>query len=140
DGMTSGKELKEKLDSEGVSDSSLPKGYSTLYSIRSFSIGRALLNYSELSAKNVSINGLEVEYNPKAYMAFAAGTVDYRFRDYTINDAVKGQYLALGRYGWGKKDGNNIILTYYTGRRQLYNVNTTTSGTDIPNYNLMGFT
>jgi len=139
DGITSGKELKEKLQAEHVPDSSLPKGYSTLYSIRSLGVGRSLLNYSELSAKNVSINGLEVEYNPKAYMAFAAGTVDYRFRDYTINDAVRGQYLAIGRYGWGKKDGNNVIFTYYTGRRQLYNVNTS-AGTDIPNYNLMGFT
>jgi hypothetical protein len=73
-------------------------------------------------------------------MAFAAGTVDYRFRDYSINDAVKGQYLALVRYGWGKKDGNSLIFTYYTGKRQLYNVSTTTQGTDIPNYNLMGFT
>ncbi|HLZ87674.1 MAG TPA: hypothetical protein VKQ52_10550, partial [Puia sp.] len=89
---------------------------------------------------NVSINGVQVEYNPSAYVAFAAGTVDYRFRDYTVGDATKGQYLALARYGWGKKDGNNVILTYYTGKRQLYNVNTTTQGTAVPDYNLMGFT
>jgi hypothetical protein len=138
--ITSGKELKEKLGELHKSDSSLPKGYETLYSIRSFGIGRTLLNYSELSAKNVSINGVQVEYNPKAYMAFAAGTVDYRFRDYTVGDATKGQYILLGRYGWGKKDGNNVIFTYYTGKRQLYNVNTTTSGSPVPDYNLMGFT
>jgi len=140
DGVTSGKVLKDKLDSEHVPDSSLPKGYKNLYSVRSFGIGRSLINYSELSAKNVSIDGLQIEYNPKAYMAFAGGTVDYRYRDYSISDGVKGQYLALVRYGWGKKDGNSLIFTYYTGRRQLYNVNTTTQGTDIPNYNLMGFT
>jgi hypothetical protein len=140
DGVTSGKALKDKLDSEHVSDSSLPKGYKNLYSVRSFGVGRSLINYSELSAKNVNIDGLQIEYNPKAYMAFAAGTVDYRYRDYSINDGVKGQYLALVRYGWGKKDGNSLIFTYYTGRRQLYNVNTTTQGADIPNYNLMGFT
>jgi hypothetical protein len=140
DGITSGKALKDKLDSEHAPDSSLPRGYKNLYSVRSFGIGRSLLNYSELSAKNVTIDGLEVEYNPKAYMAFAAGTVDYRFRDYTINDAVKGQYLTLVRYGWGKKDGNSLIFTYYNGKRQLYNASTTTQGTDIPNYSLMGFT
>lgn len=140
DGITSGKVLKEKLDTEHVPDSSLPKGYKNLYSVRSFGIGRSLINYSELSAKNVSIDGLQVEYNPKAYMAFAAGTVDYRYRDYSINNGVKGQYLALVRYGWGKRDGNSLIFTYYTGRRQLYNVNTTAQGADIPNYNLMGFT
>lgn len=140
DEVTSGKVLKDKLDSEHVPDSSLPKGYKNLYSVRSFGIGRSLINYSELSAKNISIDGLQIEYNPKAYMAFAAGTVDYRYRDYSINDGVKGQYLALVSYGWGRKDGNSLIFTYYTGKRQLYNVNTTTQGTDIPNYNLMGFT
>jgi len=138
--ITSGAELKEKLNELHISDSTLPKGYRTLYSVRSFGLGRSLLNYSELSAKNVSINGIQVEYNPSVYMAFAAGTVDYRFRDYSVQDAVKGQYIALLRYGWGKKDGNNLILTYYTGRRQLYNVNTASSGAPIPDYNLMGFT
>ena len=138
--ITSGKALKEKLDSEHVSDSSLPKGYQTLYSVKSFGIGRTLLNYSELSAKNVSINGVQLEYNPSTYMAFAAGTVDYRFRDYTMSNAQTGQWLALMRYGWGKKEGNNVIVTYYTGRRQLYNASTTLQGTTIPNYDLMGFT
>jgi hypothetical protein len=138
--ITRGTQLKEKLDDLHLPDSSLPKGYKTLYSIRSFGIGRSLLNYSELSAKNVNINGIQVEYNPSSYMAFAAGTVDYRFRDYTVGDATKGQYIALMRYGWGKKDGNNLIFTYYTGKRQLYNVNTTTTGSPVPDYSLMGFT
>ena len=99
-----------------------------------------MLNYSELSAKNVSINGVQIEYNPSAYMAVAAGTVDYRFRDYSVQPSGSGQWLALLRYGWGKKNGNNVIFTYYTGKRQLYNDNTTLQGTTIPNYSLMGFT
>ncbi|MBS1663440.1 MAG: hypothetical protein JST68_20525 [Bacteroidetes bacterium] len=140
DHITTGDDLKEKMRQWNISDSSLPKGYSTLYSVRSFGIGRTLLNYSELSAKNVSINGMQVEYNPSYYAAFAIGTVDYRFRDYTVQNAVKGQYIGLARYGWGKKDGNSLIFTYYNGRRQLYNAYTTPQGTDIPNYNLMGFT
>jgi hypothetical protein len=140
DQITSGSELKEKLKSLHLSDSSLPKGYQTLYSVRSFGIGRTFLNYSELSARNVSINGIQLEYNPSTYMAVAAGTVDYRFRDYNVQSPAKGQYIALVRYGWGKKEGNNVILTYYTGRRQLYNSYTTVQGGTIPNYNLMGFT
>lgn len=140
DHITSGAELKEKLREHNISDSSLPKGYSTLYSVRTFGIGRTMLNYSELSAKNVSINGLQVEYNPSYYAAFALGTVDYRFRDYSVQNAVSGQYIGLARYGWGKKDGNSVIVTYYEGKRQLYNAYTTPQGTDIPNYSLMGFT
>jgi hypothetical protein len=140
DGISSGTELKDRLQALHISDSSLPKGYKTLYSVRSFGIGRTMLDYSELSAKNISITGLQVEYNPSTYVALAAGTVDYRFRDYTMRNPAKGQYIGLIRYGWGKKDGNNVILTYYTGRRQLYNSYTTPQGTEIPNYNLMGFT
>jgi len=140
DHINSGSELKDKLAELHVSDSSLPKGYNTLYSVRSFGIGRTMLNYSELSAKNVSINGLQVEYNPSYYAAFALGTVDYRFRDYSVQNAVSGQYIGLARYGWGKKDGNSVIVTYYEGKRQLYNAYTTPQGTDIPNYSLMGFT
>lgn len=138
--VTSGTALKDKLKSLHLADSSLPKGYQTLFSVRSFGIGRTMLDYSELSAKNVSINGLQVEYNPSNYMAVAAGWVDYRFRSYTVQNASRGQYIGLVRYGWGLKEGNHLYFTYYTGKRQLYNSYTTTQGTDIPNYKLMGFT
>ena len=148
----SGTALKEKLKSLHISDSSLPKGYQTLLSVKSFGIGRSMLDYSELSAKNISINGVQVEYNPSYYAAFALGTVDYRFRDYTMNNPVKGQYIGLGRLGWGPRDGSNLIFTLYTGRRQLYNSfaagtgmptppnNPPQSPAPIPNYSLMGFT
>ncbi|MHA4810993.1 hypothetical protein ACX0G9_22990 [Flavitalea flava] len=140
DQISSGRELEEKLKSLQVSDSSLPKGYQRLYSVKSFGIGRTMLDYSELSAKNISITGVQVEYTPSAYMALAVGTVDYRFRDYTLQNPGKGQYIGLVRYGRGKKEGNNIIATYYAGKRQLYNSYTNGQGAAIPNYSLMGFT
>ena len=140
DGINGGNELKAKLDSMHLSDSSLPKGYRSLYAVRSFGIGRTMLDYSELSVKNLSINGVELEYNPSTYMAVAAGTVDYRYQDYTLQNKAQGQYVAVLRYGWGKKEGNNVILTYYTGRRQLYTADSTMAGTPIPSYSLMGFT
>ncbi len=138
---TSGADLKEKLKAQHISDSSLPKGYQTLLSIKSFGIGRTMVDYSELSAKNISVTGIQVEYNPSYYVAFAAGMVDYRYRDYIVQSPQKKQYLGLVRYGKGMKDGNNVIFTFYTGKRQLYNASTSTAqGTEIPNYNLMGFT
>jgi len=134
-------ELKAKMKDIGIPDTVLPKGYTTLLAIRSFGIGRSMVDYSELSAKNISITGIQVEYNPSYYAAFAAGFVDYRFRDYIVRaNAGPRQYLALIRFGKGNKDGNNIILTYYTGRRQLYNSSTTNTGGQVPNYQLMGYT
>jgi hypothetical protein len=133
--------LKDKLQKLHIADSALPKNYKTLFALKSFGIGRSIVDYSELSAKNISVSGLQVEYNPKNYFAFAAGVVDYRFRDYIIrNPQQQKQYLALVRFGKGEKEGNHVFFTYYTGRRQLYNASTNLQANTIPNYNLMGIT
>jgi hypothetical protein len=134
--------VRQKASSLGLSDSSLPKGYNTLMAVKSFNIGRSMANYSELSAKNVSINGIQAEYNPGLYYAVAAGTVDYRFRDFIIQQPNEPrQYLTAFRIGEGLKNGNNLILTYFTGRRQLYNTPASdTPVTQIPASSLMGLT
>ncbi len=132
--------LQKKLHGAGIADSSLPKGYQFIWSLRSFSIGRSIVDYSELSAKNISITGVQAEYNPRYYYAVAAGFVDYRFRNFIIqNNNAPRQYLTLVRAGKGFKDGNNIIVTYYSGQKQLFNSGSF-SGGQIPAYRLMGFT
>lgn len=141
--------LKEIMDDHHLSDSTLPKGYKTLMAIRSFGVGRTVVNYSELSAKNISVNGFQAEYNPDAYYAVATGSVDYRFRDFIVkNQGQSHQYLTVLRYGRGLKDGNNIIFTWFGGRRQLYNAGTVDSqqvqslsrSGGVPSSALMGFT
>jgi hypothetical protein len=134
--------LTQKLRQLNIPDSVLPKGYKTLYSIQSFNIGRSVVNYSELSVKDVSITGLQVEYNPHYYYAFAAGKVDYRFRDYIIPEHSRSnQYVALVRFGKRLKNGNHIIFTYYTGKRQFFNSSISSpSNNSIPTYNLAGIT
>jgi chaperonin cofactor prefoldin len=122
------KELADNLSEMGLPDSILPRGYKQLLAIRSVGIGRTVVNYSELTAKDISILGVQAEYNPSYYLAFATGKVDYRFRNFIFNENKSSQYLNLVRFGTGMKDGNNIILTYYTGRKQLYNFNTSDPG------------
>jgi len=133
--------LQKKLSSAGIPDSLLPSGYKFMWSLRSFKAGRSIVDYSELSAKNISITGLQAEYNPYYYIAVASGIVDYRFRDFIVRSNNNSrQYLNLVRIGKGFKEGNNLIVTYYSGRRQLFNSSTTLQGQQIPNYKLMGFT
>lgn len=134
--------LKAIMEAHHIGDSILPKGYKTLMAIRSFGVGRSVVNYSELSAKNISVNGVQAEYNPDAYYAVATGSVDYRFRDFIVkNQGQSGQYLTVLRYGRGLKDGNNIIFTWFGGRRQLYNAGTIDSQqVQVPSSALMGFT
>jgi hypothetical protein len=114
--------LEKSMSLLNLNDSILPKGYQTLMAVKSFGIGRSAVNYSDLSVKNISVTGLQAEYNPNNYYALAAGSVDYRFRDFMVPQQNPGkQYLAAFRYGFGMKDGNNIIITYFTGKRQLFN-------------------
>ncbi|SFN33684.1 hypothetical protein SAMN05428949_2477 [Chitinophaga sp. YR627] len=118
------KELAENLEKAGLPDTVLPEGYKQLLAIRTIGVGRMLVDYSELTAKNISILGFQAEYNPGYYYAVATGKVDYRFRDFVFNENRSRQYLNLIRVGKGIRDGNNIILSYYTGRKQVYNFNT----------------
>lgn len=136
------KEVRKELAVLGLSDSALPKGYKMLMAVKSFGIGRTVVNYSELSAKNISVNGLQGEYNPSDYYAFATGTVDYRFRDFIVQQPGQPrQYLNIVRMGKGLKDSNNVILTYFTGKRQLYNSATSdTTAARVPSSSLMGLT
>jgi len=135
-------QVGKTLPALGLSDSSLPKGYKTLMAVKSFSIGRSMVNYSELSAKNISVNGVQAEYNPHYYYAFAAGTIDYRFRDFLIQQPNEPhQYLNIFRIGKGLKGGNSVILTYFTGRKQLYSSAVSDSPTAVaPASSIMGFT
>ncbi|KAA2243193.1 hypothetical protein F0L74_11805 [Chitinophaga agrisoli] len=135
------KELADNLHAMNLPDTVLPKGYKNLLAIRSVGVGRTIVDYSELTAKDISILGVQAEYNPSYYVAFATGMVDYRFRNFIVNENRSRQYLNLIRVGTGMREGNNIIFTWYTGKKQLYNFNTDTTGTNpqtAPNYNIMG--
>lgn len=137
----SNKELADKLEAMGLPDSILPKGYRQLLAIRSMSIGRTMADYSELTVKNISITGFQAEYNPSYYVAFATGAVDYRFRDFVVSRNRVKQYVSIVRAGLGMREGNNIIFSFYTGKKQLYNFNTAIPAggpVQLPDYKIMG--
>lgn len=108
------KEMKALLP-HNISDS-LDKWYWRLASLKSLDIGRGYLDYSELTAKDVMITGIQAEYNPSWYGAFALGKIDYHFRDF-INGPQRdhGQYLAIGRFGMGNINKKAVILTVFKG-------------------------
>ena len=136
-------QLSSAIEDSGIPDSLLPAGYKNLLAIKSFGIGRTVVDYSELSAKNITINGIEAEYNPhNYYYAVAAGMIDYRYRDLIFNNPDRQkQYLTVGRIGKGRLDGNNLILTWYQGKKQLYNyVTSNNDSVRYPDFHLTGFT
>jgi len=111
--------LQNQVKKYGLDSNSSYRRVKQLMAIKRLSIGRSSVDYSELSAKNICVTGVNAEYNGRFYYAVAAGTVDYRYRDF-ISNRSRGpkQWLTLVRAGIGKKEGNGLILTAYRGSKQ----------------------
>lgn len=118
---------------------SLSKTDKKFLAITQLGIGRTVVNYSDLTVNNISLSGLNVEYNPSFYAAFAAGSVDYLFRDFIVNPGhMLKQNLLLGRYGWGTKENRIIILTAYTGTKNSFGGRSTDTVLMQPSVNSYG--
>lgn len=103
------------------SEAEIPDKFKWLMGVRNFSLGKSPVNYSDLTAKNIGITGINFEYNTKFYFAIAAGLLDYRFRDFSTTTAVKNsQYMYNVRVGLGRLERNYIILSVLGGKKQLF--------------------
>lgn len=128
--------LYEYLQSTGQSTGGITRLQKTLLAVKQIGIGRTWIDYSELTVKNISLNGINVEANPgNVYLAAAAGKVNYRFRDYIVKGSYAGsnQSVGLVRAGFGKKDGSNFIITYYSGKKALLNQRTSADSDAVQN-------
>ena len=122
--ITDKNKLNDFLQKKGNSIKELPALQRFLLSVKQIGLGRTWIDYSELTVKNISLNGVNIEMNPgNIYLATAIGKVNYRFRDYIVkgNYAGSNQQVGLVRAGFGKKDKNNFIFTYYSGQKALLN-------------------
>jgi hypothetical protein len=111
------------MKSQGINRDSLSTTDKLLLSINKVSLGRSTVSYSELTVKNISLTGLNIEANPSHfYLAMALGKINNRFRDfiYKSNTPTANQSLVLMRAGLGQKDNNNLIFTFYKGEKLAY--------------------
>ncbi len=111
--------VSKKVKEYGLDTSKVFKWYKRINAIQQLSLGRSMADYSELSAKNISITGVQATVQNKFYIAIASGAVDYRYRDFIVRgySPVK-QYLNLVRFGIGAPASNNLVLTVYQGKKQ----------------------
>lgn len=129
---------REKLASYGFEEAAIPEKYKWLMGVRNFSLGRSTMNSSELTAKNVSVNGINFEYNSWYYLGVTAGMVDYRFRDFTVNGFNrKPQFLYMLRVGLGRLEKNYFIVGMYHGKKQLF-VNSNQSSIPVTGFTMEG--
>jgi rRNA processing protein Gar1 len=136
---TSEKELRKLAAENGIETNKQGKLEKQLAAIKTFSIGRSILNYTELTAQNITVTGINLEYNPGLYAAFAAGKIDYRFRDFLNRNTARhnNQYIVMGRLGIGNKEHTALILSYFTGRKNTAQFSLSDS---IKSYvNIMGY-
>lgn len=113
--------LKDFVRQNNLDSKDLPRGWQTLSIINTIGLGRTWVDYSDLTVKNVSLNGVNAELTPSGfYFAFAAGKVNYRFRDFIMKSNQRSkQSLYLVRTGIGKREGNNLIFTWYDGKKDF---------------------
>jgi hypothetical protein len=129
---------QKELQQYEPSQPPLPNQYKWLMGIRTMSVGKSPVNYSELTAKNISVTGINFEYNSWYYLAVTAGVVDYRFRDFVVNRLSKSpQYLYMLRLGLGRLEKNYFIVSAFRGRKQLYA--STDNSSVFSSINITGF-
>lgn len=112
------------MKENGISKNELTKTQRLLLSVNQVGIGRNWIDYSELTVKNTSVTGINLEMNPAPfYFAFAAGKVNYLLRDFIVKNGnnAPNQSLEIVRAGLGRKDKNNCILSFYNGRKSILN-------------------
>lgn len=134
-------ELKNYVQRKKLETKQLPKSWSALAAIKSIGIGRSWVDYSELTVKNISLTGVNIELNPgKLYLAAAAGRINYRFRDFVVkpDERQPKQSLVLLRAGVGKKEGNNFIFTWYDGKKSLLNPYTDITSSNLQPQRVIG--
>jgi hypothetical protein len=120
--LKNGTELYAFMKRYHISKDSLTRAQRLLLSVNKIGVGRSWVDYSELTVKNISLTGVNIEMNPAPfYFAVAAGKLNYRFRDFILkNDRTVGeQSLYLVRAGIGQKEKNNLIFTFYNGKKDL---------------------
>lgn len=123
-GLRNSSDLYAFMKQNGLSKDSLSKAQKILLAIDEIGIGRTFIDYSELTVKNISLTGINIEANPgNLYFAAAAGKIDYLFRDFILKSdySIPDQSLYLLRAGIGKKEKNNFIVSFYNGKKSVLN-------------------
>lgn len=120
-GVNSVDGLMQDVKGYGINSITLPKKYQWLLNVKKMGIGKNQLNYSELTSKNMSLTGINFEYNSWYYAAVSAGSIDYQFRDFVISRNKRTpQYMYLARLGIGKLESSHLIFSTYKGQKQLF--------------------
>jgi hypothetical protein len=115
------RELQQILPTDSLEDTTTSGFEKFMGNVKSVGIGRSVVNYSELTAWDVTVTGFNMEYNDRLYAALAVGKIDYGFRDFLgKNTRQKGQNFLMGRFGIGDVERKAIVVSAFTGKKYAY--------------------
>jgi hypothetical protein len=129
----SAQEIEQLSESYGKDDKNIKQLRQAYSGLKRLSIGRTYPGFSNLTLQNINVNGVNLEYVKGNYfIAAAAGLVDFRIRDFLFTQQkLSRQYVYSARLGYGSQSSDNVILTYFRGRKQLFGGNLQQPVTDI---------
>jgi hypothetical protein len=112
-----------------------------LLNLKSAGIGKTEVTYTDLTIKNISITGIQAEYEPRLYYAIAGGTIDYRFREYflTRNGKSKPQQFYIARFGNSYSNRKGVIASVFTGVKNSFVTGTSQGQNKFSGYSVEGF-
>lgn len=102
---------------------SKPKNVDKLLSnVDYLNVGRSVVDYTELTAQNVMLTGINTAFTgKKTYTALAVGRIDFGFRDFLGREQLqRKQHMMLARYGKGDLKKRSIIFTVFGGKKNNY--------------------
>jgi hypothetical protein len=108
--------------------------------LKKLALGRTTPNISDLSLKNININGVHfVLAKGNYFMQMAAGVVDFRINDYLFTNANRAtQYMIASSIGYGQINRSHLMLTGFWGDKLLFSGSTKESTTKDFGLSLLG--
>lgn len=120
--------LRERMKEYGADSLSSYIWLHRLMAIKRLAIGRSRVDYSELTAKNINVTGVNLVYSNRIYFAFSGGTVDYHYRNFMSQRKQQiSQYLLLAQLGIGDTNESGFTTTVFGGRKQSTWINSNNS-------------
>lgn len=116
-------DIRELLKENSFDSNIVTKRDLLLTSVKRLQLGRGVVDYSDLTIRNLLLSGLITELDRGSWtFGFVAGRVNHQFRDFLVEtDKQRNrQRLVAGKAFYATKYGATVGFTYFNGIREDY--------------------
>lgn len=116
-------DIRELLKENSFDSNIVTKRDLLLTSLKRLQLGRGVVDYSDLTIRNLLLSGLITELDRGRWtFGFVAGRVNHQFRDFLVETEKQRnrQRLVAGKAVYATKYGATVGITYFNGIREDY--------------------